>query len=199
MQSLTILVISIIIFLTIWLASISPDSKEQYINLYVLDKERTTRGLYPSNNSNIPVGTTVEWLIGIQNFMDNTEYLSLRVKLGNETHPNPDIINSTLTTNELAIITEFQQVIKNEERYEIPFFWYISRITVKGNKYQLVLNINNQEFISDTIAIDGLNYRLIFELWRFDDVSQDFIFSQSEEDGGHGLWIQLWFNATTSI
>ena len=49
------------------------------------------------------------------------------------------------------------------------------------------------------IAIDGLNYRLIFELWRFDDVSQDFIFSQSEEDGGHGLWIQLWFNATTSI
>lgn len=198
-QSLTIVIISTLIFLMLWLASISPESKEQYINLYVLDKERTTKGLYPSNNSNIPVGTTVEWLIGIQNLMDKTEYVSLKIKLGNETHPNPDIINYTLTTNELDVITEFQQVVKKEERYEIPFFWYISQISVIGNHYQLVLNINNQEFECDVTAVDGHNFRLIFELWRFDQVTQDFIFKQSGDREGYGLWIQLWFNATTSI
>ncbi|MBO3754897.1 MAG: DUF1616 domain-containing protein, partial [Candidatus Brockarchaeota archaeon] len=59
-------------------------------------------------------------------------------------------------------------------------------------RYEVVLQ-NGGNFtrpITLSIGEPGLNYRLVFELWIYDEVSDGFKY--------HGRWCQLWLNATPS-
>jgi hypothetical protein len=45
-------------------------------------------------------------------------------------------------------------------------------------------------------TVSGSQFRFVFELWFFDESSNDLAFSWQSMGVQHAVWTQIWFNAT---
>jgi len=191
----TIFIVSILIYSTIAYVSTTPRPKEQFFQLYVLGETKMAERYYPNDNPNISLNTSVQWHLGVTNFMGSIEHVTVKAKLGNQTLKPPN--ETSITPANLPTLIEFRRILLDNETWEIPFTWKIVNIDMKSETAYLAININNKTLtIQDVGARDGHNFRIIFELWTLDKENNNYIFGWKTQGQRRAAWLQMWFNAT---
>jgi len=73
---------------------------------------------------------------------------------------------------------------------------YIEKNKSPGDS--VILSVFRNGNVTDVKATFEYNFRLIFELWVFDQKSGKFVFGWTSGQELRCAWNQVWFNATTS-
>jgi len=196
-RAVTIFISATIVFSTLAYVAVTPRPKEQFFQIYVLGEARKAERYYPNNNPNIPIGQVVKWYLGTTNFMGSVQYIVIKVKLGNSTIKAPDDVN--YIPSPAPALLQFKRVLMNNETWEFPFTWIVREISVSGNAVNpTLLEINSIEVRNSQVgALKGYNFRIIFELWTFDQENESFIFGWRTGAERRVAWLQIWFNATS--
>ena len=192
---ITIFIASILIYSTIAYISTTPRPKERFFQLYILGENKMAERYYPNDDPNISSNKTVQWYLGVTNFMGSVEYIIIKAKLGNQTLQPP---NETSTTPaNLPTLIEFKRILLDNETWETPFAWKIVNVDMKGGTAFLTLNVNDKTVtVREVGAKDGHNFRIIFELWTLDKEAKNHIFGWKTQGQRRAAWLQIWFNAT---
>jgi len=177
--------------------TLNPPPSEQFFAMWILGFEGLAQNYYPDDNPNLAVGEELNWTLGIYNHMRSIQYVVVRVKVLNSTLVGPDDL--TGTPSPITPLYEFTRVLLDNETWSIPFIWNIQNITQRGPMSMLSgLLVNQIPFNGElAMAVSGFNYRLVFELWFYDQTKNDLAFSWREDDSYRSVWTQVWFNATT--
>jgi uncharacterized membrane protein len=183
----------LIIYLSIAYVASEPRPQERFLSISTLGSNMMAGHYYPSNSSLIDTGFDVSWYLNVYNRMGNPEYLSIRVKLINSTQTAPDD-NLHLPSPENHII-ELRHMLANDSTWVTPLSWTITEIDKKQD-YVVIkgLKINDLEFDDLHIASSDGDFRLIFELWRYDTETNDFSFTWSSGLDERSTWNQIWFS-----
>ena len=118
--------------------------------------------------------------------------MSIRVKIINNTIPSPNSISCDPSPSNT--IYEFNRIVERGQKIFIPFNWSIINYEIVNEKpiiLELLLNNNTL----NNLSINGERFRIIFELWVFNEDSNDFEFAWINEDlSNQCAWNQIWFN-----
>lgn len=179
--------------------TLSPPPSEQFLAMWVLGTKGLTEHYYPRDDPNLKMGEEVNWTLGIHNHMGSIQYVVVRVKLLNSTSPSPDDL--TNKPSPVTPLLESTRVLLDNETWAIPFRWKITDVALKNEKLTLKeILINETPFRHELVtAVSGINYRFVFELWSYDQATNDLAFSWRTDNVQHSVWTQIWFNATTPI
>lgn len=177
----------------------TPHPSERFFQLYVLGSNELVGDYYPNNDPNIYVGEQVEWYLGVTNDMGTVQYISILVKIGNQTIQSPNDTSAVGSPAPVAI--HFERFLQDNETWQFPLFWKILNATEsRGVTQILVLEIDNQTYqIPDWSATNGYNFRMIFELWTWQTKLDAFGFGWPTSGKNSSVWLQVWFNTTTSV
>jgi len=177
---------------------LGPAPTDHFFSMWVLGSGGLTESYFPNNNPNLILGETVNWTLGVYNHMSQLEYVVVRVKLLNATDIAPN--EQTGVPSPTTAVFEFARVLSSNETWSIPFVWSIWNEThFQGNLLITGLKVN-ETVITGTIAEapSGLNFRMVFELWAYDQGSNSLVFSRTKASSPYSVWTQLWFNATAT-
>lgn len=191
-----VFVMFLVVFETVAYVATTPRPGEQFFQLYVLGANHLAADYYPNDDPNIRVGDSVQWYLGVTNFMGSVQLVAIRVKLGNQTIQPPDDQNAT--PSQAPLITEFQRFLQENETWEFSFIWQILNATSsRGVTRILGLEVNNQTYpVLGVDAQNGYNFRFIIELWTWSVDSDAFGFGWYAGTERRVAWLQVWFNAT---
>ena len=172
-----LLIVAVAFISTIW-----PRSEERFFELGILGKDETADEYYPNRNSTIEVGSQVSWYIHILNHMGSAQNVSLRVKLLNSTMEPPN--DQTHESSPFISFVELPLFLDINDVQLIPFSWSIlDAVSQNGSIVIKRLMINNQIVEVDVSTDSNSLFCMVFELWVYDQTSQEFTFSWgSEED-----------------
>jgi hypothetical protein len=165
----------------------TPRPQEQFFQIYVLGSNRLAADYYPNDNPNILPGEPVTWYLGVTNFMGNTQYAAIVIRLGNQTIDPP---NDTLGLPSPApLVAEYGQ-----------FVWSITQLTVANGSTRITqLQINNQTYqLPNSMAQNGYNFRIIIELWTMQSDTGTLQFGWNTAGVHRVAWLQVWYNATST-
>ena len=134
--------------------------------------------------------------------MGSVQYLVIKVKLGNSSIKAPDDINCI--PSPAPVLIEFRKVLMDNETWEFPFAWIIGETAEDGEMtYATVLVINVKDGVEvqrgQVGALNGYNFRIIFELWTLDPATEELIFGWKAGGQHKVAWLQVWFNATKPL
>lgn len=177
---------------------LTPRPTEQFFAMWVLGSTGLAEHYYPNDNPNLKAGEQVNWTLGVYNHMAGLKYAVVRVKLLNSILAGPD--ETSGSPSSIVPIFEFTRVLLDNETWSIPFVWRISNITQNGDSVLITGLIVNQIPFNGQLgtALSGFNFRLVFELWFYDEAAKDLVFSWQTAGVRHSVWTQIWFNATTT-
>jgi hypothetical protein len=186
----------IITFEVIAYIATTPRQQDHYFQLYLLGANHTVSDYYPGNNAKLYASERITWYLGVSDNMGTVQFVSIRVKISNQSIPPPD--DQQALGSPAPTIAEFVKFLQNNETWEVPFIWTISNITLSyGSAHIVILQINNETYqVPDWTANHGYNFRLIFELWTWQPYSNSFGFGWTNDDERQVAWLQMWFNAT---
>lgn len=170
-----------------------PTTAERFFVLGLLGKDKTAENYYPNDDRNIRGLEEVQWYVFVQNFMQEVQYVLVKVKVLNSTMTLPDVVACT-PSPENAIMN-FSVFLTNGRSSTIPFFWHVANYTLQGESLIIErLVINSMPVSLKVGAVNGSSFRMMFEVWYYDPAIEDFRF---EWDSGFGLrcaWNQMLFN-----
>jgi uncharacterized membrane protein len=195
---LAIFLTLLVIFEVLVYVVVTPRPQEQFFQIYLLGANHMAADYYPNNDSNIHMGESVNWYIGVVNNMGSVQLAAIRVKLGNMTISAPN--DTQAAPSPAPFVTEYERFLQNNETWEFPFAWQIlDTTTTQGSVHILSLQINNQTILlSEPSARNGYNFRFIFELWVWDTDAANFQFGWFATNEHRVAWLQIWFNATSA-
>jgi uncharacterized membrane protein len=175
--------------------TLHPTLNEQFFAMWILGSKGLTSNYYPNDNANISMGEPVNWTLGVYNHMGGLEYVIVRVKLINSTLPAPNGFNGTASP--VPELLEFRRMIIDNDTWSIPFVWKLSNLTRQGPSVIINGLSVNQTALNGFLgsATYGRNFRLVFELWFYDETGEP-SFSWSSGGTLRSVWTQIWFNAT---
>jgi hypothetical protein len=175
---------------------LNPPKTEQFFAMWILGSSGLSEHYYPSDNADLKIGENITWTLEIYNHMASIQYAVVRVKLLNSTEAGPN--DSAGTPSPVPALLEFTRILTSNETWTIPFAWRILKASSKGSELVLTeLSINKFVFTGELCtAVSGISYRFVFELWSYDQTTNDLAFSWNTKNGGHYVWTQIWFNMT---
>jgi len=175
-----------------------PRRGEPFMALAVLGEEGMTEHYYPSDDPYIEVGEEVHWTLYLYNHMGEAQYVAVRVKLLNSTMLAP---NSTSCSPSLApVVYEVRRILLDNETWLYPLDW--SLLKVSGDVELMTIDglmMNGAVFQTDVEAFHGYNFRVVLELWVFEEASEGFIFGWRSDEEFRCAWNQIWFNVTSAV
>ena len=59
--------------------------------------------------------------------------------------------------------------------------------------------INSDSVDTHVVALHGVDYRVVIELWVYDEGLEDFWFGWGNDDEAQCAWNQVWFNVTSPV
>ena len=172
---------------------------ERFLSLSTLGKNDTTGDYYPSNNTTVVLpGQKISWHIYAYNHAGSAEYVSVRIKLLNSTDATPDE-NYYSGEARRQHLYEFRQLLARNSTWSIPLNWTISNVSTDlDHGYVIIkgLDINNHHIEGlNVTSLQGKDFRMIIELWKYDMEDKAFVFQGfPENDNNRGAWNQIWFN-----
>jgi len=172
-----------------------PSKEEPFMALAVLGEEGMAESYYPDDDLKIEVGEEVHWTLYLNNHMGEAQYVSLRVKLLSSTMSAPN--STTCSQSHAPVVYEVRRVLLDNETWLYPFSWSIKDIESAVDFRQIELfSVNDNLIQTSVFAEDGYNFRIIIELWVYDESLNEFQFGWSCGDKLRCSWNQIWFNAT---
>jgi uncharacterized membrane protein len=188
-EFLTVLLVSLIIYLSITYAVTTPRIDEEYFQMYILGKEKTADKYYPyENNRTIPLNTNVTWYIIVENYVRKPSLVLIKFKLGNSTTKTVD--DSKFEPAEMPVIQEMTKVLLPDEKWVIVLTWKIVKIEKINGLYYLTLDWNGTKIPIYDLGSKYL-FRFVIELWTYNNGK--FILGWDSVQGRKIAWLQMWF------
>lgn len=199
-KKVTLLVLFItflILFEIIAYVATTPKEPAQYFQLYILGAKGMAADYYPNSNQGILIGQNVQWYVNVQNSMGSVQLVEIRVKLGNQTIPAPDGTNEPSSAPEVA---SFDRFLQDNESWTTPLYWSITyAVAISNSTIIKQMQIDNRTIDVDASSRSGSNFRIIIELWTFNESLNTFQYGWMADTGHQTAWLQLWFNVGGSI
>jgi len=188
-----LLIVTVVIaFCSPW---IFPKQGKNFFTLGILGADETTDNYYPKNNATIQPMDELQWHIFVANHMQSVQRVLIKVKLINSTIPHPDSVNLTPTPQEYEIMNLTPTTINSEESVTFPFFWKLLEFSIDDDVVTVnKLMINDQVVNVDVTATNGVDFRIVFELWCYDVSSGEYSFSWDSKAGQKCAWTQMIFD-----
>lgn len=168
-----------------------PRYEEYFFELGLLGAEGRAEGYFPDDNSSIFVGTPMSWQIYVHNHMGREQDVSIRVKILNSTMQAPD--DREHVPSPEPYFLEIPVSLSIDETVLVPFSWsvldaeYVNGTVVNGL-------IVNDEFVDvDVKSVPDSRFRIVFELWVYDESSGEFVFGWYSKDEFYSASIYMWF------
>jgi len=191
---ISIYILTVILILTPLFINNLSIPTEKFLSLGILGQNNQIEQYFPGNNPVILINQNMNWNIYLSNSYNEAKYLSIYVKLLNESSKGPNTIDCSPST--YPIVYSKELIVLNDQEVLIPFSWSLSKYEITDEDLTLTELIINNVIISD-LDITGDRFRLIFELWVFDENNNEFTFNWYDEDKmNHCSWNQIWFNIT---
>jgi len=190
-----LITVSLIVSTVTWV-TLTPRPQEQFFALGILGSNKMAEHYYPNDNPNITLNTPVQWYLYLYNHMSEAQYIIIKVKLLNSTTPPPN--STSCTPSSQPAFTEIRRALTDNETLETQFTWSIKETQKEGGSTiikELTVNDNPVTGIN-AYATSGINYRIIFELWTYNENTQQFEFGWRSGNERRCAWTQIWFNAT---
>lgn len=193
---LAIFVSLLIISLSVTYVASESRARQSFLGINTLGSNMAMENYYPGETSMVNVGDNISWYVNVYNRMGEPEYLSVRVKLLNSTHENPDAVRNIPSPEDH--IFETKQLLMNNSTWTIPLSWTLTEIEKQEN-YAVIrsLTMNGMDVNDLNVrSADGNNFRMVIELWRYDRELGDFSFAWSSDADKSSVWNQIWFNVS---
>jgi len=193
-----ILIVAVAVVSAFW-----PKYEERFFELGLLGEGKKAEDYYPSNDPNIGNDTSVRWYIYVHNHMGSAQNVLIRAKLLNSTLQGPD--TSERRPSERGAFFEFPLALTTDETLLLPFFWRISEVIPRGDSIVITrLVVNNASLDLNKMnlnisAVSGYSFRMVFELWVYNEVSGDFEFSWKSKQESYCAWSQMWFKVKVDV
>jgi len=188
---LVLLLIAVVaVFASVW-----PRYEEEFVAMGILGEGMRAEGYYPNGNSSLEVNSQVQWYIYLYNHRPAPSSVLIRVKVINSTVPSPNRTLRAPCPADSAF--ETTTVLRTNETRLIPYTWLVSEAFRSGDS--LIVNklvINGSDVYPNVSCGDGGGFRMIFELWTYDEASQGFRFGWEFKGEYYCVWNQMWFNVT---
>ncbi|MFH0848369.1 MAG: hypothetical protein V1857_02555 [archaeon] len=177
----------------------TPTPKKQSFQIYILGATRKT-DYYHGDESSVLLERKAKWHLGISNTMSSLQYVVVRIRFANATFKTPD--DASQIPSPAPILVEFGRVLASNETWETFFIWRIKEINVNADVINpILLEVNGVEIRNSSVSrvstLRGRNFRIIFELWTFDQETNSLVFGWREGGERKTAWLQMWFNLTT--
>lgn len=183
--------ISLLIIIVVFVSSIWPKQEDLFIELGLLDKDKTADSFFTNANSTINVGEQNNWFFYVHNHMKETQNISIRVKILNSTNKLPD--NQENLPSPATFILDIPFKLSDNATAIIPFSWNIIEIETQKDATVIRHLIANEEIIAVDVTDSSNSFRIVFELWVQDKFSQEYKFGWSHNGGYSSASIYLWF------
>ena len=166
-------------------------NSEKFFSLAILGQDKKVDQYFPRNIPVIEEDQKINWTIYLLNSYDEIVYFSIRVKLANDTVPDPNSVSCNPSSS--PVIYEFNRFLEKDSEIYIPFEWTLLNYNVMNNKIELT-NIMINDIVLNNTSISGIKFRFIFELWVFNENYDRFEFAWINEDlVKNCAWNQIWF------
>lgn len=168
-----------------------------YFALTTLGQDMQADDYFLQDDHLVRHGDKQSWHIAVHNGMDNAEFVSIRVKLLNSTQLIPN--DSLNQPSPEPPILELRQMLAENSTSTIPLDWSIKQAdTELGYVTIKEITINGQDISNLNIrSLDGQNFKVVLELWRYDHDSNSFAYAWSSGHDMRSVWNQIWFNVET--
>jgi len=187
---LSVLILSIAIISAFW-----PKYEERFFELGLLGKNKKAEEYYPNNNSTLQLGSSVLWHIYLHNHMGSPQNVSIRVKLLNSTMQAPD--DREHEPSPFPYFMEFPVSLSIDETLLIPVSWSVVEATTQeGNVNINRLRVDDQTFNMSILSSN--RFRMVFELWVYDQSSQQYRFEWDSGKGFYSASLYMWFSLVAS-
>lgn len=170
---------------------------DEYFAFYTLGLGGLAERYFPSSTANILPGTALTWSVGVYNHMGILRMVKVRFKLLNLTMQGPDQVNGIPAQRDPFF--EVTRLILSNETWILPVAWSVGNATIVGNFTEIHSLIFNKRVLTSNVeisALHGYNFRIVIELWVYDDTTGAFGFQWAANGDERVAWNQLWFNMT---
>lgn len=192
---------ALVLFSILVIAVISafwPRYEERFFELGLLGEDKKAEGYYPNDNSTLKVGSQIHWYIYIHNHMGSVQNVCIRVKLLNSTMEVPN--DREHKPSPFAFFVEFPLSLSVDETLFVPFSWSISEAASQNGSIIIKrLMVNNQTVEVNVPAFPDHGFRMVFELWVYDQSSQEYKFGWESEKEFHSASLYIWFRAIPAV
>lgn len=189
----------LVVLTTAVFVTTTPRPRDDFFQLYVLGNKGLAANYFPGSSlGNISVGAQDNWTLNVINKFSSVQLVQVLVKLGNISSSFP--ISNQSRPADLPVVTSFLGTLEPNETWQIPFQWRVSSFTTNSNLYYLSLKINNEAYAASVPAINGEDFRFIFELWSASAPSTNSLhFGWNDNGEMEAAWLQIYFNVTSTI
>jgi uncharacterized membrane protein len=182
------------IFSSLTFYAMSTKPSQSFIGFGVYS-QRGLQGYIPNSSLTVSTGQALSWTLAVTNRMNRAEFVMIIMRIGNSSSPTPNATTPSTTLPELGRMERF---INDGATSRINFNWTVVSSTQNSGLVYLNVSINGQSSPSSAPvgAKPGGYFRLIFELWTFDNASGSFQYGYTAQTSQVGSWLQVWFKAS---
>jgi len=188
---LVVLLIAVVaVFAAVW-----PRYEEEFVAMGVLGEEGRAEGYYPNGDPSLAINSSVQWYLYLYNHRPAPSSVSVRVRVVNSTVPGP---NRTLRAPCPAPAAfEVTTALGANETRLMPYTWRVSEASQSGDSTVInELVINGSRVGLNASSGDGRGFRMVLELWTYDEAYGAFRFGWESRGEYYCVWNQVWFNVT---
>lgn len=180
----TVIVLSslvlLVILLVVIISSFWPEYEEQFIELGLLGEDKTADNYFPNGNYSLSEGSQLNWFIYVYNHMSTPQRLYIKVKLINSTIYLPD--DHTHKPSPAETIVDIPLLLDSNDTSIIPFSWRLNKIDYSNQLvYVKSLIVNDQLIELQNFSSSDSDYRIVFELWTHNELTNEYLFSWRKE------------------
>ncbi len=167
---------------------------ERFLSISTLDSDMRTEKYYPEGSYAIKTGDNIDWYVRVYNNMGDPEYLSVRMKLLTSTDASPD--DTSHKPSPEKHVFETRRLLMNNATWVIPLNWKITHVDSEDD-YTVIKGLEVNDFQIEDLDFRNMNggdFRIVLELWRYDTEAGDFVFAWTSGPDKRMAWNQIWFN-----
>ena len=183
-----VLIIAVAVISYFW-----PRYEERFFELGLLGRNKMAEDYYPNGNSSLEVGSDVLWYIYIHNHMGTVQDVLVRAKLVNSSMLIPD--DREHVPSPAPFFFELPVSLDVDETKTIPFSWSILEADFQNDS--IIINrlmVNNQTVNIDVSAFFDSRCRVVFELWVYDQSSNEYRFGWDSGEDFYSVSLYIWFS-----
>ena len=183
---LGLLIVSVYVVSAYW-----PRYEEYFFELGLLGEEGKAESYFPNDNSSIVLGTPMSWLIYVHNHMGSEQDVSILVKILNSTMEAPDDRGHEPSPE--PVFLEIPVSLSVDETVLVPYSWSVLDAEYQNGTVVKELVVNGESVEVDVKSFSDGRFRIVFELWVYDQESGEFVFGWYSKGEFYSASIYMWF------
>lgn len=167
--------VTVLILVVALISAFWPKYEMQFIEFGLLGKDKIADNYFLYDNSTVSTDSQVDWYLYIHNHMGTSQDVIVKVKLLNSEMEVPN--DQEHEPSPYTPFIELPFSLLNNDTLLVPFSWSITETILQDASILLKqLKVNDQSIEVDVSTFSYSFFRMVFELWVYDPVSQQYEF-----------------------